>query len=320
MISEQVKQELENLRKKYCSLKRWQTVFKWGVLVLVIAFILSMLLFFVDPFIFIIFTVCIWGLLFVCGIVSFILKFTVDAALRQFRELYKTEFVRGVLEEILDCVEEYNGTDGLATEELRNYRLIRIMGIPHTEDYLRARYGEITFEQSNVKIVRYVNKREVTSFSGYVLKLPYPKQISSVHIFSNSFTVGDSGKNFQVMFYGAGNVAPVANYAPGQIDTEDIDFNDKFDVWAEQEQDAFYLLTPHFMELLKRLLYRYPSIGFHFRGNEVYIAIETTRDTFDCDMNEPVDYILEKEMIKGDINQIKGIIDVLKLQKNVQYG
>lgn len=78
----------------------------------------------------------------------------------------------------------------------------------------------------------------------------------------------------------------------------------------------YYLLDPRFMQMLKNLLGRYPSIGFHFRENEVYIAIETSRDTFDCDMNESVDYIYEKEMLKGDLNQIKGIIEALKLHEN----
>lgn len=315
MVTENIKQELEQLRIKYLSLKKAYLISNMGIPSLGGFCILSFVFLFINPTVSVIGMGCIFVLAIGTGILSVVLKMSTEAALRRFKELYKNEFVRGVLEEALDTVEVYKGTEGLTAEELSNYRLIRMLGLLRTEDYLRAGYKGVVFEQSNVKMVTYRNKREVICFSGYVLKLPSPRQVSSVRIFSKDFTVGDSGKSFQVYFGGA-NKAPIGSYSPDQIVTEDPEFNEKFRVWAEQKQDVYYLLDPRFMQMLKNLLGRYPGIGFHFRENEVYIAIETSRDTFDCDMNEPVDYIYEKEMIKGDLNQIKGIIEALKLHEN----
>ena len=315
MVSENVKQELEELRKKYLSLSKKYSILRIAVPGLACFSIVFFIFLFINPVVCVIGTGSVFLLALIMEIAKIILKMSASAALRRFKELYKAEFVKGVLEESLDSVEEYKGAEGLAVEELRSYRLISMLGMPYTEDYLKARYKGITFEQSNVKLVKYRNKREITCFSGYVLKLPSPRQVSSVRIFSKDFTIGDSGKGFQV-YFGGGNAAPIGSYSPDRIETQDSEFNEKFCVWAEQKQDMYYLLEPRFIQLLKSLLCRYPSIGFHFRDNEVYVAIETPRDTFDCDMNEPVDYIMEKEMIKGDINQIKGIIETLQLQKN----
>ena len=63
---------------------------------------------------------------------------------------------------------------------------------------------------------------------------------------------------------------------------ESIDFNSELKAYTDIDHDAFYILTPHFMEKLLFLDKKYnDKINFSFINNKLYISIDTRRDTFD---------------------------------------
>ena len=60
-----------------------------------------------------------------------------------------------------------------------------------------------------------------------------------------------------------------------KIDIEDIDFNENFEVYADNEADAFYVLNPSTVEALKALKKEYPQFGIHVKDNKFYISIDS---------------------------------------------
>ncbi|MDE6208178.1 MAG: DUF3137 domain-containing protein [Lachnospiraceae bacterium] len=65
-----------------------------------------------------------------------------------------------------------------------------------------------------------------------------------------------------------------------KIETENIEFNDNFDVYATSEQDAFFLLSPLVMEQLLEMKKKYKQIGVYISGNHVVIALNTNEIMF----------------------------------------
>ena len=97
-------------------------------------------------------------------------------------------------------------------------------------------------------------------------------------------------------------------------------YKDAFDVYSHVQTDAFYLITPPFMERLQVLAGRYESIAMKVFGNTVVLAFnEPGKNVFDAEI-EVGKLDLDKEMAKvqGEIDDIKMFITmILNLRTNV---
>ncbi|MEG1979079.1 MAG: DUF3137 domain-containing protein [Victivallaceae bacterium] len=62
---------------------------------------------------------------------------------------------------------------------------------------------------------------------------------------------------------------------------ENVDFEKKFVVYADDKVEACYLLTPNIMEIMCELQVRYPKIAFSFRHNSLYVAIPRSQNLFE---------------------------------------
>lgn len=65
-----------------------------------------------------------------------------------------------------------------------------------------------------------------------------------------------------------------------KIETENIQFNDNFDVYATSDQSAFLVLSPYVMEQLLEMKRNYEQVGVYISGNHVVIALKTDRILF----------------------------------------
>lgn len=100
----------------------------------------------------------------------------------------------------------------------------------------------------------------------------------------------------------------------GRVQMESEKFNQSFDVFAEDAHDAFYLLTPHFMEQMVRLQKKYTHISIKFRGNQVVVGFHDSRgsNSFDkVDWANKVEYHEELAKVQDDINDVKNIINMI---------
>lgn len=218
----------------------------------------------------------------------------------EFKTLYKSEFGRAILYESLEDV-EYIENQGFSEKMVNSFDVVSWGNRFSSEDYLKAKYRGITFEQSDVTI-RHKSKDSAarTVFKGRVMKFSYPKTVKDVRICSRKTVVINLGSG--------------SEYSSKHVVTEDVDFNNKLDVWSKDQQEGFYLLTPRFMEVLKRLAEKYSYVCFHFKENELYLALETERDSFDCPMDTAVQYEVERARIEADIEETKSIIDALYME------
>ncbi len=174
----------------------------------------------------------------------------------------------------------------------------------HTEDFLTGTYHGVYYEQTDAHIwykARANSNETVTAFNGTISKFRFNKKISGRLLLSHGFLGGrcsDGGLP--------------------QIKTENMEFNKIFTVNSEDGHDAFYILTPHFMECLMKLYNTLP--GF---ASDKTIVVIFENDTmtilrggvrmFELSIAEKVDYFEAKKTISKEMQDMLDIVDILRI-------
>lgn len=92
-----------------------------------------------------------------------------------------------------------------------------------------------------------------------------------------------------------------------KVKLEDIEFNKMFKIYSEIEHDAFYILTPHFMEKIKKLYKELDApIKLTFMENKLHVAVNNGEDSFEYNVLNPIN---EEEIEQDIIKNIKLITD-----------
>ncbi|MBQ8165883.1 MAG: DUF3137 domain-containing protein [Lachnospiraceae bacterium] len=220
----------------------------------------------------------------------------------EYKRMYKENFVVGILNEVFDNV-TYKYNSGLPEQDVRQFGLVKMGNRYSSEDYLKGSYKGIGFEQAEVTI-KYDKNSDDTQlrFKGRMIAFDFPfKEVKSVQVFSKSFHYRDTPKVSGVM---------------QSVEMENTDFNKRFDVLAADTVDAFYVLTPQFMERVDFLKEKYMHVGMNFQGNKLYVGIWTSGDAFDGDTTRSVNLLDEKATIMKDVRVITDIIDVLGMMRD----
>lgn len=97
-----------------------------------------------------------------------------------------------------------------------------------------------------------------------------------------------------------------------KIETENIMFNDNFDVYATSEQSAFYVLSPYVMEQLLEMKKKYNQVGVYISGNNVVISLETDSILLSKKMyfdDRVTEYLQEA---KGEVKKVLRMAEVME--------
>lgn len=217
-----------------------------------------------------------------------------------FNREFKSIFVFQALKNSFDDL-TYNMDRGFSEEEIRSVGMLDTGDRFRSNDYISGKYKNIMFAQSDIFIEEKHeekdedgNKRDVweTLFKGRWMVFDFNKS------FKSNIQVVSSGFNARTLPWGR---------RFSRVKMEDVEFNKLFAVFSESEHDAFYILTPHFMEKLKQV-YRALNCGamFCFIDNKLYIAINNYEDSFECNVFKKIN---EEEIEKNIIRDIKVITD-----------
>lgn len=219
----------------------------------------------------------------------------------QYKKTYKDLFAEEQLNKNFENV-YYAPRSGFDLETVNDFQLCARGNKATSEDYIKATYNGINFEMSDVTLEN-TNKDhrsgENILFMGRIIKFEFKgKYVSPVRVYSK-------------LFYYRSKKHATAEH---KIEMESIDFNETFDVYTENEHDAYYLLTPLFMEQLKKLQKKYQNISIMIFGNTAIACLNEkhTNDSFDKNnWLEKVTYPEEIEKVQSDIDDLKTIMDVV---------
>lgn len=177
-----------------------------------------------------------------------------------------------------------------------------------SEDFLTGTYKGVYCEQCDLTV--YIRRKNDNNycpvFNGCISKFRFKKNITGRLI---------------IMSYGMG-----LNFSfdgLSDIKTENQEFNRKFNIYAEDGHDAFYVLTPHFMEYLLNLHKTVPGktttsytlsgdMAVIFNGNTMNILRGNVR-MFEIPQGKDFDYFKIKQDIINDMNKLIGVVDILNI-------
>jgi hypothetical protein len=171
-----------------------------------------------------------------------------------------------------------------------------------SEDMISGNFDNVNFRCSDVlqKEVRRSGKSTtvVTVFQGRFYEFDFPKTFKSNLLLLQPY-----------------NYRPFSNFK--KLKMESVKFNSEMKVYAQSELEAFYILTPHFMEKLLYLDNKYlDKISFSFLENKLFIAIDSRKDYFDIKPFRTVNKSIVSEY-REELNDIKELIEVLNLNQTL---
>lgn len=102
-----------------------------------------------------------------------------------------------------------------------------------------------------------------------------------------------------------------------RVRLEDPVFEDRFNVYSDDQVEARYVLTPKIMSRIVELEDRFgANLYLSFRGSQVYIAISESYDMFETSINENVSFN-QIERFLEEVNSILAIINDLDLNLRI---
>ena len=241
----------------------------------------------------------------IVGLIGGIVALAGAAGFSKVKRTFKTEVLSAFFSEVIPGT-DYIPDRGLAPVEVYATEFLKRADRFHSEDLLKGKLDDVDFLSSDVRLEeRHVQHTKngtrvyyVPYFVGRVFRFTFNKE------FEGYLQVLEAG-------------SPLTNRDFQKVELESIDFNKKFKTYATTELSAFYVLTPDIMEAIFELEKRNPGrIGLSFAGENLYIAINNNKNTFEIKMFRSIDNAMMEEF-KNDLMVIKDFIHTLKLNTKI---
>ena len=236
---------------------------------------------------------------------------------KRYRAAFKEAFVERSLQSIFTNL-YYEPTQGISYDTIASTKMMYMGDRFHSEDYIHARYKDVRFEQSDVHIEE---ERQTTDSKGHT-------STHYVTIFRGRWMIFDFNKEFRAKVQIAQKGFPNAKRKRffgkketlfKKVEMESASFNKAFQVYAQNEHDAFYIITPAFMERVQNLSARNKGkLMFCFIGNRLHIAIHDGKDSFEPgSVFKPINEAQVMQRIRDEIEVITQFIDELSLDNDL---
>ncbi len=231
--------------------------------------------------------------------------YTKKHLVNEMKNSYSETLVIDTLNTILTDVKLYPDK-GVSKDFVKELRLIDLSGIYTSKNLMLAKYEGIDIMRVDVNthFGDKLNGEPDYSFKGQIFGFSFNKEFkSNIRIIENNyrFKSKESGKHL--------------------IKLEDEEFNNKFEVIAKNTQEAYYILTPHFMEKMKNLVDldfdKEDTMTFFFDLNRLYIAVNNEKDSFEYEDLEGLSEEDFKDLVRKEIKRITHIIDELSLDNDL---
>ena len=271
---------------------------KTGSILLGIAIILGILGFTVEPiFVFV-------AIIFL--IIGSIFFGKANKHLNAFRKLFKNELVMTLLKEQFENV-RYQPNDSISIARINDTKMIKRPDRFKGEDYISGTYKGVNFEVSDVDLKERVETRD-SKGNVHVSYQTYFKGRWYIYQFERMFK--DELKIIE------GNGFQMSKKGLIKIDTESIEFNKKFTIFASNQEYGFYHITSSMIEKLLELEKLHKgSILYCFKNNELHIGVNDRRDYMELKIKTPINLEALKDF-QADIDLIAAIVNELRLNSS----
>lgn len=227
-----------------------------------------------------------------------------------FLQIYKGELIQSILAENLEGYDDlrYLPEEGIAEEVVESTGMMLTGNRYYANDFVEGSCQGVRFAQSDVCIQNtvYVNNTAHTDtyFSGRWMIFDFNKR------FRSDLQVCEKDFRYARAYGGP--------FSKGEkmhtLETESVAFNRAFTIAAENDSEAFYILTPHFMEKLLEVKAKISGdLLFCFVDSQLHVAINDEYDSFEPNLNTPVDGEKIRRAVLEDMELIAELIHILRL-------
>lgn len=237
-----------------------------------------------------------------------------SAPTKKFTLAFKDTFVLKSLKSVFNDL-IYEPEKGLDESIIINTGMMYMGDRYSSNDYISGKYKGIGVVQADVHIEE---KYESTDSDGH-------STTTWVTIFRGRWMIFDFNKNFrsnvQVSQKGFGN-SKISNWGSkikyNNVVMEDQVFNNDFRVYAQDEHDAFYILTPSLMEKIKTLSDNTSGkLLLCFIDNKLHVGIQNNKDSFEHSVFQKINEGEIIQEISKDIKLITDFVDELDLDNDL---
>ncbi len=228
-----------------------------------------------------------------------------QSAKKKYMQAYKELVLKEVLAKEFDELKA-DFEHGFSEDEIREGHLLTLYDRFYSDDYLSGKYHGVPFECSDVHIQDVVKSGKsttvVTRFQGWYLKVPLRKS------FHGWLVVRERE------FLDNGNPRGWLSDMPHleKIEMEDESFNQKFSIYASDGTEAFYLLTPRFLDQMKQIEIKTEGrCMFGFWNGVLHMAVDSRTDHFDISLFERADEV-KLNQHKQEIEMMKGVLECVR--------
>ncbi len=242
----------------------------WG-LVTIAVIVLLLLSFFIQEMAF-----------FAVMILLIVVIFIFSSKQSKFKKAFKYYFIAQQFETVLN-VPITMELAGYNVDYIKDSHLIPTANTYSSDDLISFEYEGIKVRRGDVHTEQVTSTGKsttrVTLFKGQYMTFTFPKTITSFMVIKDNTFFDDKPDGFF-------SSAPKTT----KVEFESIEFNKMFDTFAADEHEAFYLVTPQFMQLLMDFRVRQGcNVYYGFMRNEFHIAIDTRENLFEPSLLQKVD-------------------------------
>ena len=244
----------------------------------------------------------------------FIKYIFLNKQITEFNNGFKNKYVLSSLNKIFTDL-KYFPDKGLDYGVIANTRMMDMGDRYSSNDYFEGKYKNVNVKQADVHIEE---EQQTTDSDGHTTT-------TWVTIFEGKWMIFDFNKTFtanvQVSQKGFGN-SRVNNWGEKnkykKVEMEDAEFNKMFRIYAQNEHDAFYILTPSLMEKIKNLARTVSGkLLLCFINNELHIGLYNYKDSFEHSVYKKIDEEKINDDISKEIKIITNFVDELDLDNSL---
>lgn len=247
--------------------------------------------------------------LFVGGIIGMVV--VNHTFLKPYRSAYKEQLVKGLLSEKIDHL-RFCPDRGIEEDLVESTDMMRMGNRYSSNDLIEGTYNGVNFSQSDILIQHHTSNGKSSHTTTYL---------------KGRWIVFDFNKRFLCDLQVRDREFHYAKKSGGwfsdrdrteKLETESVEFNQTFKVYAENDSEAFYILTPHFMEaLMKAKVQSEGTLLFCFVDSKLHVAIHNNEDGFEPPVWSPINREEASRSILRDIKLITDLVDTLRLDERL---
>lgn len=247
----------------------------------------------------------------VSAIVAAVLYFMSNKASKKAKTYLANNITRDILSSVFDdCI--YAAGQRLPNKLLREADFISSWDVSGGSDLISAKYKGHPINFSDIHLSEEVESRDSdgntttsyeTRFKGQWMILELEHEVSAkLRLRENAERTGKLSRI----------ILGDRKEGKSDVQTESEEFNKRFQILTEDPHNAFYILTPHFIEFILSADDAANAQTFLcFFENRVHIACNTGRDSFELKKSDGANLDAIRERMKSELSYITSIVDEL---------